>query len=168
MIANKKVLLLNYTYEPLAVVSARRAIKKLVSGANILVEELSDSYISFGNGRYQIPSVIRLGYYVKLPKRKRSGAKKRKVLARDNYTCVYCQVRLDNTNFSVDHVIPKAHGGDSHPSNLVASCRQCNSKKGTNYLEPIIKVARNANIDSYLLFKELMKHDNWAKYLPFD
>ena len=53
------------------------------------------------------------------------------ILIRDSWVCYYCQAKLDSTNASVDHVIPLAKDKSlSHdPSNLVACCRRCNSKK---------------------------------------
>jgi 5-methylcytosine-specific restriction endonuclease McrA len=51
----------------------------------------------------------------------------RAVLARDGYRCRYCGGLASTT----DHVVAKARGGTDDPSNLVACCRSCNSKKGT-------------------------------------
>jgi 5-methylcytosine-specific restriction endonuclease McrA len=50
------------------------------------------------------------------------------VLARDEWTCRYCQ--QDAT--TVDHVIPIVKGGDPiDMNNMVAACRSCNSSKGS-------------------------------------
>ena len=50
-----------------------------------------------------------------------------KVLARDNYTCRYCQGHAD----TVDHLIALKNGGDPlDESNMTAACRRCNSSKG--------------------------------------
>ena len=49
------------------------------------------------------------------------------VLRRDCYTCHYCGNPGAN---EVDHVIPRVSGGGDEISNLVASCRLCNLKKG--------------------------------------
>ena len=50
----------------------------------------------------------------------------RSVLDRDGYRCRYCGQPAS----TVDHIIPKAHGGTDDRSNLVACCRSCNSVKG--------------------------------------
>lgn len=52
--------------------------------------------------------------------------------------CLYCgtaMVRLAANSpdqFTIDHVIPLARGGDNQRSNLAPSCRSCNSRKGVN------------------------------------
>lgn len=52
------------------------------------------------------------------------------VLRRDNWTCVYCNKHLINSDATIDHIVPLSKGGSKHdPSNLVAACRSCNSSK---------------------------------------
>lgn len=53
------------------------------------------------------------------------------VLRRDNYTCRYCGASAPDVVLQVDHVIPQALGGADDPSNLVASCRDCNAGKSS-------------------------------------
>ena len=49
-----------------------------------------------------------------------------RVLARDGYVCAYCGEEAN----TVDHVIPRAKGGDVFDmDNLVAACKRCNSSK---------------------------------------
>jgi 5-methylcytosine-specific restriction endonuclease McrA len=47
------------------------------------------------------------------------------VLRRDAYTCAYCGDVADQ----VDHVHPKAKGGEDTLDNLVAACKRCNYAK---------------------------------------
>ena len=46
-------------------------------------------------------------------------------------TCIYCGKTYETNELTLDHVHPKALGGDSSTSNLVCACRKCNSSKGT-------------------------------------
>lgn len=48
------------------------------------------------------------------------------VLARDRWTCQLCGAPAEH----VDHVCPVASGGEDHPSNLRATCADCNLSKG--------------------------------------
>lgn len=59
-----------------------------------------------------------------------------KILERDHFCCRYCgldgRASFENALvMSVDFVVPRAHKGKKHPSNLVACCRPCNMIKGT-------------------------------------
>lgn len=53
------------------------------------------------------------------------------ILRRDNYTCRYCGASAPDAPLTVDHVIPRALGGDDEPTNLVTACQDCNSGKGS-------------------------------------
>ena len=44
--------------------------------------------------------------------------------------CVYCGVALNERNRTVDHVVPRSHGGMDHISNYLLACLQCNEAKG--------------------------------------
>lgn len=54
------------------------------------------------------------------------------ILRRDGHKCRYCGVVADESPLVVDHVTPTALGGTDDPSNLVASCRDCNSGKAAS------------------------------------
>jgi 5-methylcytosine-specific restriction endonuclease McrA len=47
-----------------------------------------------------------------------------------NHECVYCGAIAD----SLDHVKPKAKGGETVTSNLVPACKTCNGNKGDREL----------------------------------
>lgn len=44
--------------------------------------------------------------------------------------CVYCGAQLRPEAMHVDHVVAFSRGGPTRLSNLVASCKTCNLKKG--------------------------------------
>ncbi|MGG0277813.1 HNH endonuclease [Bacillus rhizoplanae] len=77
------------------------------------------------------------------------------ILNRDNYTCTYCG-RYGDT---VDHVIPKSHGGISSFRNCVCACVTCNTKKGTlspkEYLYYYEPLAENGILQKQQLEKQL-------------
>ncbi|MGH2724196.1 MAG: HNH endonuclease [Actinomycetota bacterium] len=123
-------LVLNATYEPLAVVSARRAVVLVLKSKAELVES---NGMVFRTEKLTIPapSVVRLSYFVKVPYRARASLTRRAVFARDDWTCQYCGGAAEN----VDHVIPRSRGGGHVWENVVAACRRCNSRK-ENRLPP--------------------------------
>lgn len=53
-----------------------------------------------------------------------------RILARDGHRCVYCAGLFPPEQLSLDHVQPRARGGDNSPGNLVAACLACNTRKG--------------------------------------
>jgi 5-methylcytosine-specific restriction endonuclease McrA len=117
-------LVLNASFEPLAVVTARRAVVLVLKDKAQILE--TDGVV-FHSERFQMeaPSVVRLNYYVRVPFRARASLTRRAVFARDEWTCQYCGAAAEN----VDHVIPRSRGGEHVWENVVAACRRCNSRK---------------------------------------
>ncbi len=52
------------------------------------------------------------------------------VFERDGPFCAYCDVELDETTFTIDHIEAFSRGGSDDPENLTVACRSCNSSKG--------------------------------------
>lgn len=53
-----------------------------------------------------------------------------KVLRRDGFTCQYCGKKpKDGAVLHVDHITPKAKGGEDVIGNLITSCKECNLAK---------------------------------------
>ncbi len=119
-----RVLVLNVTFEPLAVVSVRRAVCLLLTGKVALVQ---------GSGRsvrserlcLDEPSVVRLGRSVSVPYRRHRHPTRRGVFVRDHDRCQYCNAVAD----TVDHIVPRCRGGQHTWDNVVAACRSCNAAK---------------------------------------
>ena len=124
-----QALVLNATYEPLSVVSARRAVVLLVNEKAQLVHAGDKSWSS-EHLSVPVPTVIRLRRYVKVPYHRRVPLNRRAVFARDGHRCQYCGGRAEN----LDHVLPRSRGGDHTWENVVAACRPCNTRKGNRTL----------------------------------
>ena len=58
-----------------------------------------------------------------------SRAKRFRILARDNFRCVYCGAKPQEAELHNDHLFPACEGGDNSESNLVAACIDCNIGK---------------------------------------
>jgi len=59
-------------------------------------------------------------------------SKREQIYKRDGYLCYYCGISLFNkhaSSITLDHIYPKSLGGPDTASNLVTSCKDCNSKK---------------------------------------
>ncbi len=119
-----RALVLNATYEPLSVVSGRRAALLVLDERATPVVE-SSAYLRSATVCLPIPSVVRLRYYVRVPYRRRGSLTRGGIFRRDGGRCQYCERAAD----SIDHVIPKSRGGTNDWRNMVAACRRCNSHK---------------------------------------
>jgi 5-methylcytosine-specific restriction endonuclease McrA len=119
-----RALLLNASFEPLGVVSARRAVVLVLKEK---AEILERNGTEFRSERAVIPgpSVIRLVHFVRVPFRTRVPLSRRAVFARDGHRCQYCNRGAEN----IDHVVPRSRGGTHSWENVVASCRACNARK---------------------------------------
>ena len=134
-----RVLLLNATFEPLAVVTARRAVVLMLSGKAELVQAaLEGDTFRSESLTVTTPSVMRLSRYVRVPYRPSVPMTRAGVLRRDSKACAYCGKRAD----TIDHVVPRSRGGRHSWENCVAACRPCNSRKADRLLSELGWVLR--------------------------
>lgn len=119
-----RVLVLNASYEPLSVVSARRAIVLVLRDKATVVAGRDETWSS-ANTIVELPSVVKLTRYVKVPYRRSAPVSRRAVFGRDGNRCQYCGGPAE----SIDHVLPRSKGGDHSWENVVACCRACNIRK---------------------------------------
>ena len=125
-----RTLVLNAGYEPLAVVSFKRAIILVLNQKATVLAQAGNHLVRSATSEYKLPSVILLSRYVRIPGSRVIPVSRRGVLRRDAHRCVYCN-RAANT---VDHVQPKSKGGTDTWENLVAACLRCNNSKGDKTL----------------------------------
>lgn len=148
------VLVLNRFYMPLRVVNVRRAIALLyrecaevitieegsyanyefnawceVSQLFALEKQPDEDYLKAVGFEFQVPRIVRLTRYDKIPQTTVRFNRKN-VFARDDHRCQYCGHKRPVSQLSLDHVIPRSHGGNTTWENIVCSCMPCNSKKG--------------------------------------
>lgn len=128
----ESTLVLNASFEPLGIISARSAVTKLLNGKAIAVDN-SPKNFNAEHDSLPIPYVIQMTYMVKRKRHGKFGFSRRGVLVRDNHLCVYCGKR----GTTIDHVIPRALGGVNSYENCVTACVKCNSKKANITLEQL-------------------------------
>lgn len=129
-----RVLLLNASFEPLAVVTSKRAVCLLLAGkAECLQEALEGVAFRSESLSLPAPSVLRLCRYVRVPYRRAVPMSRAGVLRRDGRRCAYCPKRAD----TIDHVVPRSRGGAHSWENCVAACRACNARKADRLVEEL-------------------------------
>ncbi len=148
------VLVLNKFYMAVHVISVRRAfcllVKDLaevitlddgrytsydfaswrdVSEARSQFRTADDDFIRTVHFEIQVPRVIRLLGFDRLPKTK-VKFNRRNIFARDSNRCQYCGKRFPTSELSLDHVLPRSRGGQATWDNIVCACVKCNVRKG--------------------------------------
>jgi 5-methylcytosine-specific restriction endonuclease McrA len=119
-----RTLVLNATYQPLAVVTVKRAVV-------LVLTDVADCVVSSGETfrastlSVEAPAVIRLRRNIKIPWRSSVPLTRHGVLTRDGKKCAYCHKPAG----TIDHVLPRSRGGRHEWMNVVAACGKCNHTK---------------------------------------
>ena len=118
---NQRTLILNASYEPISVISYKRAVTLLISHK---INTLKNSNLIINSERKSIfiPKVAILNYYAKVPYVRKVALNRENIFIRDLNTCQYCGKNAE----SIDHIKPKSKGGKNEWSNVVACCKKCN------------------------------------------
>ena len=109
----------NFTFESWREMSSLRASSK----------QPHEDWIRAVNFEIQVPRVIRLLAYDRLPKQS-LHLNRRNIMARDGHLCQYCGRHFPLHQLSLDHVIPRSRGGTTTWENIVCACLACNVRKG--------------------------------------
>lgn len=162
----ESTLVLNVSTEPLSIISGRRAVKLITDGKAISLDD-SDKMLRSELAAYSIPYVIQVLEHVTVNERYRSQHRrifsKRGVLVRDNHRCVYCGAKAT----TIDHVWPRALGGEDSYENCVACCEPCNSAKGSRTIEelgwsvPALEARKIPGPYYHMLFKSRRNSPQW-------
>jgi 5-methylcytosine-specific restriction endonuclease McrA len=124
-----------------------------------------EDFISSVRDSFKIPEVIVLSRYDKMPKH-RVTFSRRSIYKRDNYTCQYCGKRPGPEELTIDHVTPRARGGQTTWTNCVLACFDCNSKKADKTLkEAGLKLRREPFKPEYQLIKSRVVCDSWKSFI---
>ena len=123
-----KALKLDATYRPVEIIDALEALVLCIIGKARAIETYTREICS-PSKKFKLPAVIVLTNVVKY----RFGGilcNRHNIIWRDQNRCQYCDRIFPTEHLTVDHIIPKSRGGKKSWTNLVASCRKCNQKKG--------------------------------------
>lgn len=59
-----------------------------------------------------------------------SRRQRRRIFARDSFTCYWCGKSVTlGVNATLEHVIPRSHGGSNRAANIVTACERCNAAR---------------------------------------
>ena len=161
---NNKVLLLNNSYEPISIITAKKAVimyfldkVDVVKKSKIVINSI---YLKFN-----IPEVIKLKNYIYI-KHSKIPLTRKNILKRDNNTCQYCG--KSKSEITIDHVLPKDKGGNDSWNNLVVACKRCNMIKGNYLLKDIdMQLIRKPFEPTKIIYLQNVGKNNksWHPYL---
>ena len=161
------VLVLNQNYEPLNVCRVRRAMVLLFRGKAEVLENGRGNIHSI-RGIFDVPSVIRLVYFIKRPRHQRKMTKM-EIFNRDKFTCQYCGHQ--SRELTLDHVVPRRRGGKHCWENVVSACIPCNRRKAGQTPDeadmPLLHQPRPPRDDGFHVpYNYIRVYTEWQKYLP--
>jgi len=148
------VLVLNRFYMAIRVVNVRRALTLLyrqcaevianedgqfcsydfdswceLSQLASMEKQPGEDYIRAVGFELQVPRIARLTRFDRMPMQSVRFNRKN-LFARDDHKCQYCGKIEATHKLSLDHVVPRSHGGPTTWENIVCCCLRCNSRKG--------------------------------------
>jgi len=164
---SKHVLVLSQSYEAVNICHVRRAIVLILLGKAEMLEN-GLGYMHSANDVFPIPSVIKLAYMVKRPRREKKLTRFG-VFRRDQYICQYCSKA--SHQLTIDHVLPRNQGGEHSWENVVSACAFCNRRKaGRTPKQANMKLICQPrqpcnNLPFYIPYLYLENLGDWHKYL---
>lgn len=152
-ILTQDTLVLNRSWMAIATTPVRHALSLLFTGSAQAIEPATfevhnfDSWlnlpiepgapsISTVRMELRVPEVVVLTRFAGVP-RQHLPFTRRNLLRRDQSMCQYCGRYPGHAELSIDHVIPRARGGETSWENCVLACVQCNRRKGSKLPEQI-------------------------------
>lgn len=78
----------------------------------------------------------------------------KELFLRDGHLCMYCGREFSDGLLTRDHVVPISRGGRDGWSNVVAACKQCNTRKGSRLPE-----------EAHMPLLAIPYVPNWAEFL---
>jgi len=139
------VLVLNRSFQPVHVTTAKRALGLLYAGVVRAIDREFqtfdfESWASLGAAAgselvrtptrvIAVPRVVVLQMFDRVP-RVKVRFSRLNIYARDDDTCQYCGQRRPRHGLNLDHVVPRSQGGRTTWENVVCCCYECNLRKG--------------------------------------
>lgn len=128
-----RVLVLSASYLPIDIVNFERAVVLWAEGKTQTLEVYVGRFLHSPSVTLECPAVVR--FFKSHQKRKQIVRFSREaVFNRDGGKCCYCSQNLEYEDATLDHVVPRTHGGTTTWTNVVISCHVCNTRKGSQSL----------------------------------
>jgi hypothetical protein len=133
-----------------------------------------DEIISWASGQMNYPATIKLKEPFKRTFHRYANFtfSRKEIVKRDESCCQYCGEKLSPSKITIDHVIPKSHGGTTSFTNCVVACYPCNGKKANKTPEQanVVLLKRPAfpsfSANYYDSDEDGPWHPDWDTFVP--
>ena len=180
------VLVLNRNYQPINIITVRKALVMMVAGSVEALDgeyqaykmvdwlaqrpENDDDVVGTPSRRVRAPRLVICTTFGKVLSLKVRFTRNN-VFRRDNYVCQYCRRRFLSHQLNIDHVFPRSRGGEHRWENVVTSCLPCNTRKRDRTPDeasmPLLKEPKSP---AWPMGGEFMKarrrYPEWEPFLP--
>jgi 5-methylcytosine-specific restriction endonuclease McrA len=187
MVANvlqRPTLVLNRNWQPVNVATVARALVLLWNESARVVDpadyqtfdwndwselrpENGDAFVQAIRFRIRVPEVITLTEYDRLPTAAVTFSR-RNIFKRDKFVCQYCGEQPGTDALTIDHVVPRAQGGESRWDNCVLACIDCNHRKADRTPDQASMKIRRAPVRPKwkpLYATHDMRIESWSKFI---
>jgi 5-methylcytosine-specific restriction endonuclease McrA len=189
IMTRRKVLVLNKSWSPVAVINLERAMGLITSTykndepkAKILdptqdfqlftwddwadlIPRDGEEVISSVKRSFRIPEIVLLSKYNKLPQQ-RVHFSRRTIYRRDNNQCQYCGSCPGTPDLSIEHILPRSRGGKTTWENCVIACTDCNRRKADRTPEEAgMKLLKKPTKPKFSFFKGDYRCKSWESIL---
>ena len=192
---DSNVLVLNRFYMPVRVVNVRRLLTHLfrdcaevistensqfdsydfeswcdLSRMTSLEKQPGEDFLRAVGFEIQVPRIARLTRFDRMPSQAVKFNRKN-LFARDDHQCQYCGKSEPTHKLSLDHVVPRSHGGPTTWENIVCCCLRCNSRKGGRtpkqaHMQLLSRPTKPQFNPMMILSMDDPRYECWKTFLP--
>lgn len=179
----RPTLVLNRNWQPVNIASVARALVMVWNENARIVEPESYQLFDWGewtklepvgeeaiktvSQRIRIPEVISLLEFDRVPSSTVTFSR-RNIFKRDRFTCQYCHRQPAPDELTIDHVVPRSHGGISSWENCVLACVDCNHTKADRTPEQAQMKLKKAPVRpewNPVYSQHSLRMDSWSKFI---
>lgn len=178
---SQEVLLLNadaqpISFLPLSSISWQDGISLLCTDKAETLHSYDGWFVHSPSVTMQVPSVMILRKQVHKLRhwmaRDNGNPQKPLVFLRDMYVCQYCTTQYPRRQLTIDHVVPRVHGGRTRWDNVTTACAACNAGRGCDMrIVPKVKPWRPTYgqlLKNMRAFPIAIPHKSWNWFLGWD
>ncbi len=180
----RPTLVLNRNWQPINVATVARALimvwnesARIVDTEDYQLYEWADwaklkpqgdePFVQAVRQRFRVPEVVALSEFDRIPSAAVTFSR-RNVFKRDRYTCQYCHEQPGSGELTIDHVVPRAQGGESSWTNCVLACLCCNARKADRTPEQASMLLRKQPVRPSwkpIYSDHSLRMESWSKFI---